>query len=55
VRGPEAPWHHERHPGEVEARLDAAGEFRTVRTPDQQKVVDKNLDKVKMTWGRKSH
>jgi hypothetical protein len=31
-----------------------AREFRTVLTPDQQKVFDTNLDKVKMIWGRKS-
>jgi len=41
--------------GAVDRRMDAAKEFRTVLTPDQQKVFDKNLDKVKATWGKKAY
>lgn len=41
--------------GAVDRRMDAAKEFRTVLTPDQQKVFDKNLDKVKATWGKRNY
>lgn len=41
--------------GAVDKRMDAAKEFRTVLTPDQQKTFDKNLDKVKSTWGKKNY
>jgi Spy/CpxP family protein refolding chaperone len=41
--------------GAVDRRMDAAKEFRTVLTPDQQKLFDKNLDKVKATWGKKNY
>jgi Spy/CpxP family protein refolding chaperone len=41
--------------GAVDRRMDAAKEFRTVLTPEQQKLFDKNLDRVKAAWGKKSY
>jgi Spy/CpxP family protein refolding chaperone len=41
--------------GAVDQRMAAAKEFRTVLTPDQQKIYDKNLDKVKSSWGKRSN
>jgi len=38
--------------GAVDHRLAAAKEIRSVLNPDQQKVFDKNLDKVKVTWSK---
>ena len=40
--------------GAVDQRMAAAKEFRAVLTPDQQKIYDKNLDKVKSSWGKRS-
>ncbi len=39
--------------GAVDQHMAAAKEFRAVLTPDQQKTFDKNLDKVKSSWGSK--
>ncbi len=41
--------------GAADQRLNAAKEFRTVLTPDQQKMFDKNLDKVKGSWGKRAY
>jgi Spy/CpxP family protein refolding chaperone len=41
--------------GAADRRMDAAKEFRTVLTPDQQKAFDKNLDKVKGSWGKRNY
>ena len=41
--------------GAVDQRMAAAKEFRAVLTPDQQKTFDKNLDKVKASWGKKGY
>lgn len=41
--------------GAVDQRMAAAKEFRTVLNPDQQKTFDKNLDKVKSSWGKRSY
>jgi Spy/CpxP family protein refolding chaperone len=38
--------------GAVDHRVEAAKELRNILTPDQQKIFDKNLDKVKATWGK---
>ncbi|MFN8652724.1 MAG: hypothetical protein U0133_12515 [Gemmatimonadales bacterium] len=39
--------------GAVDQHMAAAKEFRAVLTPDQQKTFDRNLDKVKGSWGSK--
>lgn len=39
--------------GARDRRMDVAQELRTVLTADQQRVFDKNLGKVKATWGKK--
>jgi Spy/CpxP family protein refolding chaperone len=41
--------------GAADRRMEAAKEFRTVLTPDQQKTFDKNLDKVKGSWGKRNY
>jgi Spy/CpxP family protein refolding chaperone len=41
--------------GAVDQRMAAAKEFRAVLTPDQQKTYDKNLDKAKSSWGKRSY
>lgn len=38
--------------GAVDHRLEAANELRTILTPDQQSVFDKNLEKVRPTWSK---